>query len=417
MGIQLGRLKQMDPELARIMEEEEQRQRDQLQMIPSENYVSPVVLEATASVITNKYAEGYPGKRYYEGCQYTDEIENLARQRAQQLFGADHANVQPHSGSQANMATYLALLNNGDGILGMKLSEGGHLTHGHAVNFSARWFHTTSYGVDRRTERIDFDALRKTALEHKPRLIVAGATAYPRLLDFARFREIANEVGAYLMVDMAHIAGLVASGHHPDPVPFADVIASSTHKTLRGPRGGFILCRKEHREAVDRGVFPGVQGGPLMHVIAAKAIAFGEAMRPEFKSYGAQIVTNARALAEALLGLGFRLVSGGTDTHLMLIDLSEEDITGKDAAKILNRAGIVLNKNTIPFDERPPSITSGIRLGTPAVTTRGMKEDEMRLIATLIKRALDTGGDESRLDTIRAEVKELCDQFPINDPA
>jgi glycine hydroxymethyltransferase len=295
----------------------------------------------------------------------------------------------------------------------MKLSEGGHLTHGHAVNFSARWFRTVSYGVDPRTERIDFDALRRIAVEHKPRLIIAGATAYPRLLDFARFREIADEAGAHLMVDMAHIAGLVVSGHHPDPVPLADIVTSSSHKTLRGPRGGFILCRKAHREAVDRGVFPGVQGGPLMHVIAAKAIAFAEAMGPDFKAYGAQIVANARALADALLSLDFRLVSGGTENHLMLIDLSGNGITGRDAARALSRAGIILNKNTIPFDERPPTITSGIRLGTPAVTTRGMKEDEMGLIATLISRALGAAGDESHLDGIRAEVQELCDQFPI----
>ena len=406
-------LKKKDAEVYEALRGEEKRQRDKLQMIPSENYVSRAVREAVASVITNKYAEGYPGRRYYEGCEYTDQIETLARKRAERLFGSDHANVQPHAGSQANMAAYLGLLNPGDTILGMKLSDGGHLTHGHEVNFSARWFRSVSYGVDRKTERIDYDALRKLALETRPKLIVAGATAYPRILDFATFREIADEVDALLMVDMAHIAGLIAAGVHPTPVPYADVVTSSTHKTLRGPRGGLCLCRKRFATAIDRGVFPGTQGGPLMQIIAGKAVVFQEDSEPAFKTYSAQIVTNAKTLADALLSAGFRLVSGGTDTHLLLIDLTETGNTGRKAAKALDRAGITANKNTIPFDRRKPFLTSGVRLGTPALTTRGMKEAEMTVIAGLIRKVLSHIDQDDVLESVRTQAKELCDQFPV----
>ena len=408
-------LKKKDAEVYEALRGEEKRQRDKLQMIPSENYVSRAVREAVASVITNKYAEGYPGKRYYEGCEYTDQIETLARTRAERLFGADHANVQPHAGSQANMAAYLGLLNPGDTILGMKLSDGGHLTHGHEVNFSARWFRSVSYGVDRKTERIDYGALRKLALETRPKLIVAGATAYPRILDFATFREIADEVDALLMVDMAHIAGLIAAGVHPTPVPYADVVTSSTHKTLRGPRGGLCLCRERFAPAIDRGVFPGTQGGPLMQIIAGKAVAFKEDSEPAFKTYSAQIVSNARALADALLSAGFRLVSGGTDTHLLLIDLTETGITGHKAAKALDRAGITANKNTIPFDRRKPVLTSGVRLGTPALTTRGMKEAEMTVIAGMIRKVLSHIDRDDVLESVRTQVEELCGHFPVPD--
>ena len=408
-------LKKADAEVSEILRGEGGRQRDKLQMIPSENYVSRAVREAVASVITNKYAEGYPGRRYYEGCEYADRIEELARKRAERLFGADHANVQPHAGSQANMAAYSGLLNPGDTILGMKLSEGGHLTHGCEVNFSAQWFRAVSYGVDRKTEQIDYGALRKLALETRPRLIVAGATAYPRILDFSKFREIADEVGALFMVDMAHIAGLIVAGKHSSPIPYADVVTGSTHKTLRGPRGGMCLCRKPYAEAIDRGVFPGTQGGPLMHIIAAKAVAFKEASEPAFKTYAAQIVSNARALADALLRAGSRLVSGGTDTHLLLIDLTETGITGRRAAVALDRAGITTNKNSIPFDRRNPAVTSGVRLGTPALTTRGMKEREMTIIAGMIQKVLRNIAHDGVLNSVRAQAKELCDQFPIPD--
>ncbi|MFH1006235.1 MAG: serine hydroxymethyltransferase [Candidatus Latescibacterota bacterium] len=411
----MERLKQTDAEVYEILQGEEKRQRDKLQMIPSENYVSRAVREAVASTITNKYAEGYPGKRYYEGCEYADQIESLAQARAKQLFGADHANVQPHAGSQANMAAYLGLLDPGDTILGMTLSHGGHLTHGHEVNFSARWFRPFSYGVDRKTERIDYEALRKLALETRPKLIVAGATAYPRILDFARFREIADEVGALLMVDMAHIAGLIAAGVHPTPIPYADVVTSSTHKTLRGPRGGLCLCRKRFAADIDRGVFPGTQGGPLVQIMAGKAVAFKEDLEPAFKAYSAQIVSNAQALSDALLSAGFRLVSGGTDTHLLIMDLTETGITGKRAAKALDRAGITTNKNTIPFDRRNPALTSGVRLGTPALTTRGMKEGEMRVIAGMIQRVLGHIEQNAVLESVRIQVKELCDQFSVPD--
>ena len=406
-------LQRSDSEVARIIQADWGRQQSRLQMIPSENYISGPVAEATASMLTNKYAEGYPGQRYYEGCEYADRIEELAKKRALELFGAEHANVQPHSGSQANMSAYFGLLEPGDKIMGMRLSEGGHLTHGHPVNFSARWFRSASYGVDRETETIDYDELRRTALKERPKMIVAGATAYPRTLDFEKFREIADEVGALLMVDMAHIAGLVAGGVHPSPVPWADVVTSSTHKTLRGPRGGFILCKAKYARKIDKGVFPGVQGGPLMHVIAAKAVAFGEALRPSFRTYAEKVVRNAKALAEELKSLGLRLVSGGTDTHLLLVDLSPLGITGRDAAKALDRAGITVNKNSIPFDSTPPTVTSGIRMGTPALTTRGMGEEEMRTIARMIVRVLEHMDEERVIKEVREEVRHMCERFPI----
>jgi len=409
----LSLLQRSDSEVARIIQADWERQQSRLQMIPSENYISGPVAEATASMLTNKYAEGYPGQRYYEGCEYADRIEELAKKRALELFGAEHANVQPHSGSQANMSAYFGLLEPGDKIMGMRLSEGGHLTHGHPVNFSARWFRSASYGVDRETETIDYDELRRTALKERPKMIVAGATAYPRTLDFEKFREIADEVGALLMVDMAHIAGLVAGGVHPSPVPWADVVTSSTHKTLRGPRGGFILCKAKYARKIDKGVFPGVQGGPLMHVIAAKAVAFGEALRPSFRTYAEKVVRNAKALAEELKSLGLRLVSGGTDTHLLLVDLSPLGITGRDAAKALDRAGITVNKNSIPFDSTPPTVTSGIRMGTPALTTRGMGEEEMRTIARMIVRVLEHMDEERVIKEVREEVRHMCERFPI----
>lgn len=406
-------LHRSDPEVARIIHADWERQQSRLQMIPSENYISGPVAEATASMLTNKYAEGYPGRRYYEGCEYVDQIEELAKRRALELFGAEHANVQPHSGSQANMSAYFGLLEPGDKIMGMKLSEGGHLTHGHPVNFSARWFRSVPYGVDRETETIDYEELRRTALRERPKMIVAGASAYPRTLDFEKFREIADEVGALLMVDMAHIAGLVAGGVHPSPVPWADVVTSSTHKTLRGPRGGFILCKAKYARKIDEGVFPGVQGGPLMHVIAAKAVAFSEALRPSFRTYAEKVVENAKALAEELKKLGLRLVSGGTDTHLLLVDLSPLGIAGRDAAKALDRAGITVNKNAIPFDSKPPTVTSGIRMGTPALTTRGMGEEEMRAIARLIVRVLEHMDEERVIKEVREEVRHVCERFPI----
>ena len=409
----MSSLEKIDPEVAKAIEEDISRQEYKLQMIASENYVSRAVLEATASVLTNKYAEGYPRKRYYEGCENVDVAEELARERAKKLFEADHVNVQPHSGSQANMAAYFAFLEIGDKILGMNLAHGGHLTHGHSVNFSARIFKVVSYGVSPKTETIDYDELRRIAREEKPKLIVAGATAYPRIIDFALFREIADEVGAYLMTDIAHISGLIAAGLHPSPVPYAHVIPTSTHKTLRGPRGGMIICGAEHAKAVDRAVFPGTQGGPLMHIIAAKAVAFGEALKPEFKEYSAQIIKNARALADELMKQGFRLVSGGTDNHLLLVDLTKAGVTGKDAALALDRAGITANKNNIPFDTRSPFVTSGIRIGTPALTSRGMKEDEMKLIGGMIGEILRSSRDEKIISSVRNRVKELCSHFPI----
>ena len=403
-----------DTELFGILERELARQTSTLQLIASENFTSPAVLEATGSVLTNKYAEGYPGRRYYGGNAVVDEAEALAIDRARSLFGADAANVQPHSGANANMAVYLALLEPGDTVLGMRLDQGGHLTHGSPVNFSGRIYRFVSYGVTESDERLDLDQMRDLALEHRPRMIVAGATAYPRLIDPAPLRAIADEVGALLLFDAAHVAGLIAGGVHPDPVPLADVVTFTTHKTLRGPRGGCILAREEHAKAVDKAVFPGLQGGPLEHVIAAKAVAFREAAQPEFRQYAAQIVRNAQALAKGLAGEGFRIVSGGTDNHLMLVDLRsfDEELTGKEAQEVLDRAGITLNKNQIPGDPRSPFVTSGLRIGTAAVTTTGMAEVEMDRIAALIGRALRGRGEAAELSAVRDDVTVLCSKFP-----
>ncbi len=406
-------LASVDPEIAALIHQEEERQRGTLEMIASENFTSRAVIEAVGSVLTNKYAEGYPGKRYYGGCEFVDEIEELARTRAKQLFGAQHANVQPHAGSQANMAAYYATIEIGDTVMGLDLAQGGHLTHGRDVNFSGRWYTFVHYGVDRETEQIDFDQVGALARQHRPKLIVAGATAYPRTLDFPRFREIADEVGALLMVDMAHIAGLVAGGVHPSPVPYAQIVTSTTHKTLRGPRSAFILCTEEYAQAVDRAVFPGLQGGPMVQLIAGKAVAFQEALQPEFHAYARQIVANARALAEELQRGGLRLVAGGTDTHLMLVDVGVKGISGKKAERWLEAAGITVNKNTIPYDQRSPAVGSGIRVGTPALTTRGMREDEMRRIGRLIVRVLDGGGDEAVIGAVRGAVTELARSFPL----
>lgn len=406
-------LPNVDPEIYESIKSEEYREEYHLELIASENFVSRAVLEAQGSVLTNKYAEGYPGKRYYGGCLYMDRVEDIARERVKAIYGAEHANVQPHSGSQANMAVYFVVLNPGDKVLGMNLAHGGHLTHGSPVNFSGKFFNFYFYGVDKETERINYDAVWNLAKEVKPKLIVAGASAYPRIIDFEKFASIAEDVGAYLMVDMAHIAGLVAAGLHPSPVPYAQFVTSTTHKTLRGPRGGFILCKKEFAKEIDKAIFPGIQGGPLMHVIAAKAVAFKEAMSPDFKEYQRQILLNAKALAEELMRLGYRLVSGGTDNHLMLVDLRDKGITGKEAEKALEEAGITVNKNSIPFDPQPPTITSGIRIGTPALTTRGMKEDEMIYIARLIHEVLSNIKDDKVKEKVKIEVEELCKQFPI----
>jgi glycine hydroxymethyltransferase len=406
-------LKQTDPDIHRLLVEEAERQEHQLEMIASENFVSQAVLQAMGSVLTNKYAEGYPGKRYYGGCEVVDKVEDVARDRLKQLFGAEHANVQPHSGAQANMAVYFALMEPGDTLLGMNLSEGGHLTHGSPVNFSGRLYNVVAYGVRPDDHRIDYGALRDQAVQAKPKVIVAGASAYPRQIDFEVFGEIAREVGAKLVVDMAHIAGLVATGHHPNPVPHADVVTSTTHKTLRGPRGGLILSREEYAKAIDKQIFPGIQGGPLMHVIAAKAVAFGEALRPEFGDYSRRVIENARALGEALAERGFTLVSGGTDNHLLLVDLRSKGVTGKVAEKSLDRAGITVNKNTVPGETESPFVTSGIRIGTPALTTRGLGTDEMRTIAELIDRVIQKSDDQGVADTVRGEVRELCDRFPL----
>jgi glycine hydroxymethyltransferase len=406
-------LPNVDPEIYESIKGEEYREEYHLELIASENFVSRAVLEAQGSVLTNKYAEGYPGKRYYGGCLYMDRVEDIARERVKAIYGAEHANVQPHSGSQANMAVYFVVLNPGDKVLGMNLAHGGHLTHGSPVNFSGKFFNFYFYGVDKETERINYDAVWNLAKEVKPKLIVAGASAYPRIIDFEKFASIAEDVGAYLMVDMAHIAGLVAAGLHPSPVPYAQFVTSTTHKTLRGPRGGFILCKKEFAKEIDKAIFPGIQGGPLMHVIAAKAVAFKEAMSPDFKEYQRQILLNAKALAEELMRLGYRLVSGGTDNHLMLVDLRDKGITGKEAEKALEEAGITVNKNSIPFDPQPPTVTSGIRIGTPALTTRGMKEDEMRYIARLIHEVLSNIKDDKVKEKVKSEVEELCKQFPI----
>lgn len=406
-------LEGFDPEVNQAIYQETERQEYNLEFIASENFVSERVMEAQGSVMTNKYAEGYPRKRFYGGCEKVDVVEDLAIARAKELFGADHANVQAHSGSQANMAVYFAVCKPGDTVLGMDLAHGGHLTHGSPVNFSGKLYNIVSYGVDRETGRIDYDALERLAVEHKPRLIVAGASAYSRIIDFEAFRRVADKVGAMVMVDMAHIAGLVAAGLHPSPVPHAEFVTTTTHKTLRGPRGGMVLCREEFAKQIDSNIFPGIQGGPLMHVIAAKAVAFKEALTPEFRSYSAQVVKNAAVLAEALIKRDFNLVSGGTDNHLMLVDFSGTDITGKMVSAALEKAGITANKNTVPFETRSPFVTSGIRLGTPATTTRGLKEPEMELVAGWFERAIANMENEEQLAKVRAEVRELCTRFPL----
>jgi len=412
--MKIEKLQAVDPDVFNALKGEVNRQEQNLELIASENYVSEAILEITGSVFTNKYAEGYPGRRYYGGCEFADVVERLARERAKELFQADHANVQPHSGSQANMATYFSVLEPGDKILGMDLSHGGHLTHGHPLSFSGRFFEVASYGVHRDTERLDYQELMADALREKPKLIIAGASAYPRTLDFPKFREIADAVGAYLVVDMAHIAGLVATGEHPSPVPYADFVTTTTHKTLRGPRGGLILCREEYKKVLNRNVFPGIQGGPLVHVIAAKAVALKEAMTPEFKAYQHQVVINAKKLAEVLSEGGIRIVSGGTDNHLMLLDVTSIGLTGKTAELALDKAGITANKNTIPFDKNKPMIASGIRLGTPTITTRGMKETEMEKIGELIVNTLKHTEDDMYLTAIKEEVVKLTQRFPTS---
>jgi len=406
-------LAQFDPEIAQTIQEETERQEYNLEFIASENFVSECVLEAQGSIMTNKYAEGYPGKRYYGGCEVVDVAEQLAIDRAKQLFGADHANVQPHSGSQANMAVYFSACQPGDTVLGMNLAHGGHLTHGSPVNFSGKLYNIVPYGVKKETGTIDYNEVESLAMEHKPKLIVVGASAYPRTIDFEAFRQIADKVGAPVMVDMAHIAGLVAAGEHPSPVPHAEFVTTTTHKTLRGPRGGMILCRDEFAKKVNSNIFPGSQGGPLMHVIAAKAVAFKEALDADFKTYAQQVVLNAKALAAGLLERGYNLVSGGTDNHLILVDLSGTETTGKMAEEALEKAGITVNKNAVPFDTRSPFVTSGFRIGTPATTTRGLKEAEMGKVADWIDRALTNIDNEDALTAIRGEVKELCQQFPL----
>ena len=402
---------EQDPELFRAMTDEVERQRHHIELIASENFVTPAVMEAMGSPLTNKYAEGYPGKRYYGGCQYVDVVEDLARERAKQLFGADHANVQPHSGAQANTAVYFAMLNPGDTVLGMNLSHGGHLTHGSPVNISGKYFNFVPYGVDEKTGTIDYDVVASLAKEHQPKLIVAGASAYPRAIDFARLREIADSVGAMLMVDMAHIAGLVAAGCHMNPVPYADFVTTTTHKTLRGPRGGMILCKEQYAKAIDKAIFPGTQGGPLMHVIAAKAVCFKEALSPEFKAYQEQIIKNAKALENAFRAQNIEMVSGGTDNHLILLDLTKTGRTGKELEALLGLCNITVNKNTIPGETLSPFVTSGVRVGTPAVTTRGMVESDMELIAGFFRRVID-GGEEA-CPAVQAEVVEMMKRFPL----
>ncbi len=409
-------LRAADPEIFQAITQERARQNDGLELIASENFVSRAVLEATGSVMTNKYAEGYPGKRYYGGCEFVDVAERLAIARAQQLFGAEHVNVQPHSGTSANMAVYFAMLKPGDTLMGMDLSCGGHLTHGHRLSYSGRDFNVAAYGVDRESERIDYDAVAKVAREHRPKLIVCGASAYSRVIDFARFRAIADEVGALLMADIAHIAGLVAAGIHPSPIPHCHFVTTTTHKTLRGPRAGMVMCKAEFAKDLDRAVFPGIQGGPLMHVIAAKAVAFKEALSDEFKVYQRQIVVNAARLAAGLQSRGFRIVSGGTDNHVFLLDVTPGGLNGKTAEKALEAAAITVNKNTIPFDPNPPMVASGIRLGTPAVTTRGLGEHDMDEVATLIADALRSSGDEPALAGVRERVRALCARYPLYDP-
>ena len=410
----LTNLKIVDPEIQKAIDQELSRQREKLEMIASENIVSKAVMQAQGSVLTNKYAEGYPGKRYYGGCEYVDVVEQLAIDRAKKLFGAEYANVQPHSGAQANTAVYFALLQPGDTILGMNLTDGGHLTHGSPVNISGKYFKIIPYGVDKETERIDYDELERLAKEHQPKLIVGGASAYSRVIDFERMAQIAKSVGAYFMVDMAHIAGLVAAGLHPSPVPYADVVTTTTHKTLRGPRGGLILCRDaEFGKQFNKAIFPGIQGGPLMHVVAAKAVAFKEALSDEFKVYQQQVLDNAKALADELVKKGFRIVSGGTDNHLMLVDLRSKNITGKEAQFLLDEIGITANRNTIPFEPLSPFVTSGIRLGTPALTTRGLKEEDIREVADIIADVIENREDGAVIEAAKAKVQAICKKFPL----
>ena len=409
----LEKLAVCDPEIAAAMGEELGRQRNKIELIASENFVSPAVMEAMGSVLTNKYAEGYPGHRYYGGCEYVDKVETLAIERAKKLFGADHANVQPHSGANANTAVYFAFLQPGDTIMGMNLSQGGHLSHGSPVNISGKYYKVVPYGVTHETERIDYDEFERIAKEAQPKLIVAGASAYPRVIDFERMANIAHSVGAIFMVDMAHIAGLVAAGLHPSPVPYADIVTTTTHKTLRGPRGGLILCKEQYAKQIDKAIFPGVQGGPLMHVIAAKAVAFGEALKPEFKDYAKQIIANCKALAEGLMAEGFRLVSGGTDNHLILVDVRGQKMSGKTAEHLLDEVGVTCNKNTIPFDPESPFVTSGIRLGTAAVTTRGFKEDDMKEVAAIIGLVLNNADDEAKHAEAAKRVAALCAKYPM----
>ena len=404
---------QTDQEIFEAISKETHRQNDNIELIASENFTSLAVMEAVGSALTNKYAEGYPDKRWYGGCEYVDVVESLAQERARKLFGAEHANVQPHSGSQANAAVYFSMLTPGDTVLAMNLSHGGHLTHGHPMNFSGKFFKIVPYGVSQKDERIDYDELESLAVEHKPKMILAGASAYPRVIDFARFRKICDKVGAFLFVDMAHIAGLVAAGLHPSPVPYAEFVTTTTHKTLRGPRGGIVLCKAEFAKKIDAEVFPALQGGPLMHVIAGKAVAFKEALEPEFKEYQMQIVKNAKVLADELSKKGFRLVSGGTDNHLMLVDVNQKGLTGKDCAAALDRAAITVNKNTIPFDTQSPFKAGGVRLGTPAVTTRGMKENEMREIAGFIYEVLSNISNDEKIKKVYAEVRALTKRFPL----
>lgn len=406
-------LRAIDPEIADAVDSETRRQVEGLELIASENFVSEAVLEATGSVFTNKYAEGYPGRRYYGGCEFTDVVERLAISRAKELFGAEHANVQPHSGTQANMAVYLTLLEPGDTFMGMDLAHGGHLTHGHPLNFSGRFYNVVAYGVDKDSEQIDYDQMARLAKQSRPKLIMVGASAYPRIIDFERIREIADSVGALVVTDMAHISGLVAGGAHPSPVPHSEFVTTTTHKTLQGPRGGLILSKADYKKDVNRLTFPGIQGGPLVHVIAAKAVCFLQAMQPGFKDYAQQVVSNAKTLGEVLVEEGFRLVSGGTDNHLLLMDVGANDITGKEAEKALEQAGITVNKNAIPYDTRPPMIASGVRIGTPALTTRGMKQAEMKSVGRLIAEAIRGRGDESALKKVQGTVKELCQGFPL----
>lgn len=412
-GKERGTLKDVDPELFGLEQDETRRINEGLELIPSENFPSRAVLRTMDSVFNNKYAEGYPGKRYYGGNEFIDKVERLAIERAQKLFGCEHVNVQPYSGSPANIAVYFALMNFGDTLMGMNLAQGGHLTHGHKVNFSGRAYRAVQYGVDPKTHLIDYDEVRKLALKEKPKIIVSGATAYPRKIDFKAFAEIAEEAGAVSMADIAHIAGLIVGGVHPSPFPFTDVVTTTTHKTLRGPRGAIIMCKQKFAEAIDRAVFPGLQGGPHEHIIAAKAVAFKEAMKPEFKDYARQIVKNAKALADSLMSEGFILISGGTDNHLILADLRNKNVSGKEAETALDKAGITVNKNMIPYDPRSPFDPSGIRLGTPTVTTRGMKESEMKVIAELISKAIANFKDETKLEHVREEVRELCRNFPV----